>query len=171
MSTGSSNRLSYDQSAYNASIGKSTDPMGYMLSNYASNNCDKCYPEVSINFPLDYNNVSESLIDVENTLSTRDWKKDKREMQTISKDHFYQKVEKYKNSFLVKDCNDTLISHNSLLTNPKSQTRAFSTQHLVFTPVQTSEEITPIWNNPGFVSSRDVAIDLYRKKMNITTPR
>jgi len=171
MSTGSSNRLSYDKLAYDSSIIKSTDPMGYMLSNFAGNNCDKCYPDASVNYPFDYTNVSEPLIDLENNLSNRDWKKDKREMQTLSKDTFYKKVEQYKNTFLVKDCDNTLVSHNSLLTNPKSQTRAVSTQHLVFTPVQTSVEFAPIWNNPGFMSSRDVAIDLYRQKMKITTPR
>lgn len=168
MSTGNSSRLSYDINTYKADVNKSTLPMDYYLSSYSSQNCDSCYPEVGQSYPAPITRTSESQIDIENTLSTRDRKADKKAMGTEQKDNFEEKVIKYQDSFLLRDCPAGVYTGNSLLTDPKINYRGLSTQHLVFSyvPIQGN---TPnmSYRNPGNVSSRDLAIEEYKKIMNI----
>ena len=172
MSTGFSSRLSYDDSSYISSVDQSVTPLSYMLNGNNYKNCDKCIPEPSLAVPNNFNELSEPQIDIENTLTNRNWKNDKKQLNSSYVDMFPQEVDKYSDFFKLNDCTSAMISKNSLLTDPKSKYKSLSTQHLVFTPLPiAADNVYPIIGNPGFISSRDVAIDLYRKNMNITTPR
>ena len=168
MSHGNSSRLSYDTTSYDASVKKSTEPMSYFMDSYRYRNCDVCYPEMPYIYPQQYNSTSEAHVDIENTLSSRDHKSDKKQPGgTSDNDVFREKVLKYQNNFNLKSC-DTFHSNNSLLTNPKSDYRALSTQHLVFSYLpHMATDVVPLYGNPGFASSRDIAIDEYKKIMKI----
>jgi len=166
MSTGNSSRLSYDTTSYNAEVNQSVQPMNYYLNSYRFRNCDGCYPEVSQTYPDHTVRATERVIEIENTLSTRDRKNDKKEVVSQNVDKFPEEVQKYEHSFGLQDCSDKIRTSNSLLTNPKINYKGLSTQHLVFShlPIDATN-FTPIYGNPGFVSSRDVAIDEYKKIM------
>jgi len=163
----SSNRLSYDDSSYNSEVEQSTGPMGYYMNAYRSRNCASCYPEVSQTYPSNNFLLTDFQVDIENTLSTRNQLNDKKQLSTPNKDNFIQQVIKYQDSFQLKDCPADVYTQNSLLTDPKINYRGLSTQHLVFTQLPISPtNVNPIYGNPGFVSSRDVAMEEYKKLIN-----
>jgi hypothetical protein len=161
----SSSRLSYDVTSYDASIKKSTDPLAYHLAGFGNKNCGSCFPDASIMYPKEYNDASnptESVIEVENVLSNRDWKNDKK--QFGSHQDTFQALAREKKFGLPGCSTPAMRSSNSLLTNPRSSYRELSTEHLVFigNPIYPQDYI-PNARVPGSVSSRDVAVDLYRK--------
>lgn len=159
-------RLSYDDNIYQSDVKQSTSQLKYQLSDYSRINCGVCQPDIGSGTPQVILNPTDKRVSVENVLTNRDWKSDKK--QTLGG------VDPLRPSGVfgsdLKSCPTTgLRSSNSLLTNPKSRYRSLSTEHLIFGPLPINPQDTiPFERNPGFISSRDVAIDSYRKLMGKT---
>lgn len=158
------NRLSYDDNIYQSDVKQSTSQLAYQLSDYSRINCGACQPDVGAGFPDVFYNPANKRIGAENVLTNRDWKNDKKQI--------IGGVDPLRPSGIdvsskLRMCSaPNLRSSNTLLTNPKSQYRSLSTEHLIFFPLPINPQDTiPFERNPGFVSSRDVAIDSYRKIM------
>lgn len=160
----SSNRLKYDDSAYDAQVKQSVDPMSHLLSGYYGLNCNTCLPEPSVVGPSNPRQLDNNLIDVENVLTNRDWKMDKKQFNNNRVDQFLPTVNKLNNSLTLRSCmNGELTSTHSTITNPRVNYKGLSQQHLIFygTPIN-HQDVAPLSRNPGFMSSRDIAIDQYK---------
>ena len=163
----SSNRLTYDDSAYAAQVKQSIEPLNHSLSDFYGLNCDTCIPEPSVatpNKPKRYNN---EMIEVENLLSNRNWKRDKKQFNCNYRDVFQPTASKLCNSLALRECvNGELLTTNTLLNNPKVNSKGQSIQHLVFYGVPINQQsVAPLLRNPGFMSSRDIAISEYKKNL------
>ena len=163
MTTGISSRLSYDTTAYDADVQQSTNPLGYYVSPDYYANCEKCAPEVGQAYPTNFRRTSEPRIDIENTLTSRTWKRDKRQTNGEKWDDFEDLKIKYENFETLRDCGPDNTAQHSLLQEPKLNYRSMSTDHLVFTslPINPQDYIPDI-RQPG-ASSRDIAINQYRQ--------
>lgn len=166
MSLGESSRLSYDTTEYESQVQESTKPMTYFLDSFRFRNHSVCSVDPSYAYPQNYTHHSDAQIEIENTLSSRDVKKDRSQVGA-RQDTFRDKVIRYQDTLKLNECAaGQNVVKNSLLTNPKSDYRALSTQHLVFTYLPyVSTDVTPLYGNPGFASSRDIAIEQYKKAM------
>ena len=157
------NRLSYDQAIYDSDVKQSTGLLAYQLSDFSKKNCAVCHPDVGVSLPQGSTFTrDETHVKAENILTNRDWKTDKTQL--------LGGVDPLRGGVLtsfqeVRPCSTTLLrSKNTLMTDPKSRFRSLSTQHLIFSSLPVNPQDTiPITRNPGFISSRDVAIDNYRK--------
>jgi hypothetical protein len=163
----SSNRISYDDSAYQADVKRSVDPLFHSLSNYYVKNCDTCLPEPSVVGPMNVRTLDNDMIDVENILTNRDWKMDKKQFNSEHVDVFLPTVNRLGNKLALNNCmNGELTATNSLLLDPKVNYKALPIQHLVFTGLPVNpQDVIPVLRNPGFVSSRDIAINEYKKNL------
>lgn len=164
MTTGTSSRLSYDTSAYASDIGQSTSPLSYMLDPYSSQNCGRCFPEVGAAYPAKPKRDTDPRIDIENTLTSRKWKRDKRQINGEPWDDFNELQTKYANNEQLPECMpNTIESRHSLLTDPRINSKSRTTEHLVFSSLPISaQDYIPTLRNPG-KSSRDIAIEEYRR--------
>lgn len=158
----SSNRLSYDPSAYESEIKRSTGPLDYAISPYFASNCNRCLPDVTTSHPRNNTPNTTSKIDVENSLTSRTWKRDRRQPGGMRQDDFEQLAIRYEDNIESCPVNSQETTH-SLLTDPKSRYRGLSTEHLVFSalPIDPQTYI-PVVGDQG-INSRKVAIDSYRK--------
>lgn len=162
----SSNRLSYDKTAYASDVQRSIDPLQYAINPFFASNCDKCYPEVATSYPNNYSPISDPRIEVENSLSNRKWKADRRQPGGMNSDDFYELSNKYATQEALASCADNQETRYSLLSDPKSRYRGLSTEHLVFGALPIDPQgYVPLIGNPG-LNSRQIAIDSYRKVMD-----
>lgn len=162
----SSSRLSYDPSAYQSEVTQSTNPLMYSTDPVYTGNCDKCFPEVGASYPSNYRLTGENRLDIENTLSQRKRKLDKHQMNGEAWDDFQELAIKYEKDEVLTDCPTGSESQYSLLSDPRSNYRGLRTDQIVFSTVDSYIQDgthVPMLRNPGAVSSRDVAIDQYRK--------
>lgn len=167
MTTGNSGRLSYDPSSYESEVGQSTNPLSYLTNPIYARNCDRCYPEVGQAFPNNYRRETDPRVEIENTLSSRKWKRDKRQPNGIKWDDFEELSIKYGGDETLGGCASAFETRHSLLSDPKIQYKSRSTEHLVFSTLPiAAQDWIPTTRNPGTVSSRDVAIATYRNIMD-----
>lgn len=161
----SSSRLAYDTTAYASDVRKSTGPLEYAMNPVFSRNCDTCYPEPGIAYPENAAPLTAPKIEIENSLSSRTWRRDRRQPGGLSDDKFHELAIKYGNEGVLKSCDSREVKH-SLLSNPKSTYRSLTTEHLVFTtlPID-AQAYVPIIGNPG-LNSRQIAVDSYRRIMD-----
>jgi hypothetical protein len=161
----SSNRLAYDTTAYASNVKRSTDPLEYAMNPAYSKNCAVCQPEPGIAYPENVAPLTEPRVELENNLSSRTWRKDRRQPGGMSDDEFNQLSIKYGNQGNMRSCEAQEVRH-SLLTNPKSTYRSLTTEHLIFHALPINPQTyVPIIGNPG-LNSRQIAIDSYRKIMD-----
>jgi hypothetical protein len=163
----SSNRLTYDTSAYAAHVQQSVNPLLHNLSNFYVQNCDACVPEPSVVGPHNVKKLDNDLVEVENILTNRDWKMDKKQFNSEHVDVFLPTAARLGDKLSIRNCvNGELTSTHSLLTEPRVNYKGLSTQHLVFTGLPINpQDVIPVARNPGFVSSRDIAINEYKKNI------
>lgn len=164
MTTGTSSRLSYDTSAYESDIGQSTSQLKYLLEPVYAQNCGRCYPEVGQSFPARTKRDTDPRIDIENTLTSRKWKRDKRQVNGEKWDDFNELQIKYGGDEELPECMPgTIETRHTLLTDPKITSKSKTIEHLVFSTLPiNAQDYIPVLRNPG-ISSRDIAIAEYRK--------
>lgn len=168
----SSSRLAYDRGTYDASVQRSTDPLYYRLAPYSTSNCNRCIPDPSRG-PLAVHRTSEPQVLVENELTNRDWKNDRKQVFGGHEDRFHDLVSKYGDDFSMGECEGDCPTY-SLLSAPRIQSKSLSTDHLIFSSLPTHpQEVVPLLRSPGGLSSRDVAINEYKKTVKdiLKTPR
>jgi hypothetical protein len=164
----SSTRLPYDTSSYEAEITQSTNPLLYSTDPAYAGNCDRCYPQTGsgTTYPRNHKLAGNSRIEIENNLSSRLWKRDKHQIGGMSLDNFQDLAIQYEKEEVLEDCPMSSESQYSLLSDPRSNYRGLRTDGLVFATmdsyIQDGTRV-PTVRNPGSVSSRDIAIDQYRK--------
>lgn len=159
----SSNRLSYDRSAYAATVKRSTDPLEYSTLPASVMNCERCFPETGTTYPQKYTSLTDPRIEIENTLSSRNQKNDRRQAGSEA-DNFYELADKFEKEGGLPDCPlDSQESRHSLLMDPKRNYRELSADRLIFTqlPIEAQSYIPNI-RNPG-LNSRSLAIEQYKK--------
>jgi hypothetical protein len=163
----SSNRLTYDTSAYAAHVQQSVNPLLHNLSNFYVQNCDACVPEPSVVGPYNVKKLDNDLVEVENILTNRDWKMDKKQFNSEHVDVFLPTAARLGEKLSIRHCvNGELTSTHSLLNEPRVNYKGLSTQHLVFSGLPINpQDVIPVARNPGFVSSRDIAINEYKKNL------
>lgn len=159
----SSSRLSYDSSAYASEVRKSITPLEYAVNPVFARNCERCVPEVGSVYPANINFKTDSKIDVENSLSSRTWRRDRRQPGGSTPQEFEDLALRYGNADPMNDCPASYETRNSLLTDPKSNSRSLSTLDLVFNvlPID-AQDYVPVIGDPG-INSRQAAVDEYRK--------
>lgn len=161
----SSSRLAYDTTAYASDVKKSTDPLEYAMNPAYGSNCGVCGPEPGIGYPEYAAPLTEPKVEIENNLSSRTWRRDRRQPGGLTENEFHELTIKYGNQGHLRSC-DAQETRHSLLSNPKSAYRSLTTEHLIFhaLPINPQTYI-PIIGNPG-LNSRQIAIDSYRKIMD-----
>lgn len=168
----SSNRLSYDKSAYESDVRQSTGSLGYAINPVYSSNCAACFPDIPTGAPNNYTPLNEPKVDVENSLTNRTWKRDRHQPAGATQDQFYALVSKYEQAESLSACPmGTQETRYSLLSDPKSRYRGLSTDHLVFhtLPIE-AQTYVPTVGDQG-INSRQVAIDSYKKIMDTKDSR
>lgn len=163
----SSNRLSYDESAYSAHVKRSVDPLVYATEPSASRNCSTCAPIPGSIYPENTAPLTGAKVDIENTLSSRTWRRDRRQPGGVPQEEFQSLAIKYGSSDVLPPCPaGAQETRHSLLTNPKNTYRGLTTEHLVFTtlPIE-PQAYVPLIRQPG-LNSRQIAIDSYRRIMD-----
>ena len=64
----SSNRLIYDDCAYNTSLNESVSPLNYILNPFKYENCNKCRNELGLLGGTNVSNIRGNIVDLENDL-------------------------------------------------------------------------------------------------------
>jgi len=105
----SSNRLSYDQCAYQKTLEQSTNPLSYVLNPIKYENCNKCRMELGIVGGTAVSHIKGNLVDLENDL------RGQTRAQSSCPDRQYQKPCNDLNS-----CNPKSIATHRTLCEPPS---------------------------------------------------
>ena len=146
----SSTRQSYDDSSFTRYVNQSTKPGKEMLRTDGVHKL-ACYPDVSAGHPTNFVDFDADQVRVENALSNRTPQAQRGGTDTK------------KDTVIPPTC-DKLVSHNTLLTHPKSAYRGLSTDEFNrnFLAVNPQTSFTDFVSYAG-KNTRQIVVDHYNE--------
>lgn len=158
----SSTRLPYDDGMYSNYVKQSTGGHNYML-NPSYNEQIKCYPDGVVGHPSNFVLYDSNQADIENELSNRTIKNEKYRSNGHKSPIGTSTSSVVKN--LPSERCTNLYSHNTLLTNPKSNYRNLSLEkfHFDYLNMNPQNHYTDFVTNRG-KNTREIAISNFEKK-------